>query len=74
LADADSNSKLGQSINGKVALLQKRTTTIWESEPNLAGVADGMARKMDRCAAIGNGQVPAVVALAWRTLIGNERT
>jgi hypothetical protein len=29
---------------------------------------DGMAGKLDRVEATGNGQVPAVVKLAWETL------
>jgi hypothetical protein len=33
---------------------------------------DGMADWVDRLAAIGNGQVPAVVRLAWNTLTGAE--
>jgi len=32
-------------------------------------LADGVAHRVDRLAAIEDGQVPAVVALAWRTLI-----
>ena len=32
------------------------------------GKANGMAGDVDRIAAIGNGQVPAVVRLAWKTL------
>ena len=39
-----------------------------ESE-RLRGI-DGMAEWVDRVEAIGNGQVPAVVALAWNMLIG----
>lgn len=35
-------------------------------------VDDGLAHRMDRIRATGNGQVPAVAALAWRTL-GVER-
>lgn len=31
---------------------------------------DDVAYRMDRLEALGNGQVPSVVALAWRTLIG----
>lgn len=38
------------------------------SEPIVCGNTDGMAPLMDRIAALGNGQVPAVVRLAWHTL------
>lgn len=37
-------------------------------EPEMDRVADGLANGMDRLAAIGNGQVPAVVKLAWEML------
>jgi DNA (cytosine-5)-methyltransferase 1 len=37
-------------------------------EPVVRGVADGLAAGMDRLRACGNGVVPAVAALAWRTL------
>lgn len=43
----------------------------WESEPGVGRVVHGLANRVDRLAAIGNGQVPAVVALAWRLL--NDR-
>jgi DNA (cytosine-5)-methyltransferase 1 len=42
----------------------------WAVEPALGRVADGVAHRVDRLAAIGNGQVPAVAALAWRLLSG----
>jgi DNA (cytosine-5)-methyltransferase 1 len=42
----------------------------WGTEPALGRVAHGVAHRVDRLAAIGNGQVPAVAALAWRTLGG----
>jgi DNA (cytosine-5)-methyltransferase 1 len=42
--------------------------TWWESEPRLGRVAHGVARRVDRLKAIGNGQVPQVAALAWRIL------
>jgi len=42
---------------------------LWESEPRLDRVADGVASGVDRrLARIGNGQVPAVVAAAWNLL------
>ena len=41
----------------------------WEIEPPLDRVADGMADRVDRLKAIGNGQVPLCAATAWRILI-----
>ena len=40
----------------------------WKAEPDVGRVVDGVANAMDRLAAIGNGQVPAVARLAWETL------
>ncbi|MHC4575610.1 MAG: DNA cytosine methyltransferase [Planctomycetota bacterium] len=39
-----------------------------EFEPTVGRVADGVAHRVDRLKAIGNGQVPAVAALAWEIL------
>ena len=40
----------------------------WQAEPNVGRVADGVAARVDRLKAIGNGQVPAVAATAWKLL------
>jgi DNA (cytosine-5)-methyltransferase 1 len=40
----------------------------WRSEPDVGRVADGVAARVDRLKAIGNGQVPAVAAAAWNYL------
>src|SRR5690606_24677966 len=40
----------------------------WQFEPDLGRVAHGVAARVDRLKAIGNGQVPQAAALAWRTL------
>ena len=40
----------------------------WGTEPNVGRVAHGVAARVDRLRCIGNGQVPAVAALAFRTL------
>jgi DNA (cytosine-5)-methyltransferase 1 len=40
----------------------------WDTEPRLGRVADGVAHRMDRLKAIGNGQVPAVVVEAWERM------
>jgi DNA (cytosine-5)-methyltransferase 1 len=43
-------------------------TSWWESEPDVDRVADGVAYRVDRLKAIGNGQVPAVAAAAFSIL------
>jgi len=40
----------------------------WPTEPDVGRVAHGLAHRMDRLRAIGNGQVPRVVATAWEIL------
>ncbi len=40
----------------------------WRTEPDLGRVAHGVAARVDRLRCIGNGQVPAVVRLAWSLL------
>ena len=44
----------------------------WEIEPELGRMADGVANRVDRLKAIGNGQVPAVAAAAWNLLTGES--
>lgn len=39
--------------------------------PGITGMADGVANRVDRLRAIGNGQVPRVAAAAWRILTHN---
>jgi DNA (cytosine-5)-methyltransferase 1 len=40
----------------------------WQTEPSVGRVANGMADRVDRLKAIGNGQVPLCAATAWRLL------
>jgi DNA (cytosine-5)-methyltransferase 1 len=40
----------------------------WATEPDVGRVADGVAARVDRLKAIGNGQVPLCAATAWRLL------
>ena len=40
----------------------------WAVEPRVGRVADGVAARVDRLKAIGNGQVPKVAATAWKLL------
>ncbi len=53
-------------------LTQGEDGTLRYIQPGLCGVAYGVAHRVDRLKAIGNGQVPAVAALAWRLLGGPQ--
>jgi len=44
----------------------------WSTEPDVGRVANGVASRVDRLKAIGNGQVPHVAALAWQILSENN--
>lgn len=47
---------------------QPRSTGWWRAMPPIPRMADGLASGVDSNRAIGNGQVPAVVGLAWKIL------
>ena len=57
--------KLGKGANARASF--------WSIEPDVGRVADGVAARVDRLKAIGNGQVPAVAATAFRLLGQNIR-
>ena len=45
----------------------------WTAEPDVGRVAHGVAHRVDRLKALGNGQVPRCAATAWRMLTGGMR-
>jgi DNA (cytosine-5)-methyltransferase 1 len=45
-----------------------KCTGWWQSKPGVGRVANGVAYRVDRLKAIGNGQVPQCAAEAWRIL------
>ena len=45
-----------------------REPNFWATEPNVGRVVNGMASRVDRIKALGNGQVPLCAATAWRIL------
>ena len=58
------------TLNGEMASTRTLPTCTWW-EPDMAGAVgmdDGVAHRMDRLKALGNGQVPAVVRAAWELL------
>jgi len=70
VAHADSDSQPSKPINGEVAALQGNARLDWwkECPAEVVGVDDGVAHRVDRLKALGNGQVPPVVRAAWELL------
>ena len=57
------------SINNFTNLYTKSANSEWwQIEPKLDRVVDGVAARVDRLKAIGNGQVPLCAATAWELL------
>jgi DNA (cytosine-5)-methyltransferase 1 len=70
LADADSAQCKGDERPERVAAEHADISSAgwWTTEPDMGRVAHGVAARVDRLKAIGNGQVPSVAALAWMLL------
>ncbi len=58
----------GQPSNDGAQLQAIEQADWWQSEPDVGRVANGVAARVDRLKAIGNGQVPLCAATAWRLL------
>jgi len=54
--------------------LSAERCTWWTTEPDVGRVAHRVAARVDRLKCIGNGQVPAVAALAWEILTQEDNT
>ena len=75
MADADSAQRQGNKCTerGEAQRTNACKPSWWDVEPDVGRVADGVAARVDRLKAIGNGQVPAVAATAFRLLSQNIR-
>ncbi len=71
LAYTDNPRKLLRGVNAEVELLPELQTSVWESYAGESRVFDGLAHRMDRLKASGNGQVPAVAVAALIQIIGD---
>lgn len=66
LAYADDKSELLRGINAEMASGAFLSHRLWEAKPGDSRMADGMAGRVERYKATGNGQVPIVaVAALW---------
>jgi DNA (cytosine-5)-methyltransferase 1 len=70
-AYADRYGELQRPVDAEVAYLSRLCEGVWATEPGGARVDDGLADRLDRLEASGNGQVAIVAATAYRLLIAN---
>ena len=68
LAYTNDKSELLRGFNAKMAGVSKLSHGIWQGDARSARVPDGMAHRMERLKATGNGQVPVVAINALRIL------
>ena len=61
-----------ESLDGGDRRSRRSGASWWTTEPGLGRLVDGMAHRNERLRALGNGQVPLVVASAWRILMGEQ--
>lgn len=67
VAHSDDSEQPKLPVNAQMAGLQAAANALWFHPPAdlILGMDDGMAHRVDRLKAIGNGQVPVVAASAW---------
>lgn len=68
LAYSNNYGELRSTINAEAFMLPELCNSFWESNPLEHGMVDGMAYRVERNRASGNGQVPLVAASAFVTL------
>jgi DNA (cytosine-5)-methyltransferase 1 len=68
LAYSDMRSQLRKRNDAKAPLLPLLRSGFWSTYTDESRMVDGMADRMDRIKATGNGQVPIVAATAWKAL------
>jgi DNA (cytosine-5)-methyltransferase 1 len=80
VSDSSSEGLQGCSKNGEAHYKVWKNSELWsatakcgwwEFEPDVGRVANGVAARVDRLKALGNGQVPLCAATAWKLL--NDR-
>ena len=71
LAYANDKSKLLRGIDAKMAFGSLICHRVWASNPTESGMAHGMAYRVERFKAIGNGQVPIVAVCALLALLAD---
>jgi DNA (cytosine-5)-methyltransferase 1 len=70
LAYADDKGELLRGINAEMAIRQGVHQGVWASFPRDPRMDDGVANRVERYTATGNGQVPCVAVAALLSLVG----
>jgi DNA (cytosine-5)-methyltransferase 1 len=65
LAHADMHGELREPINAEARVRSRIRPRVWEAYPDEPRMAPGLAHRMERLRATGNGQSPAVAAIAF---------
>jgi DNA (cytosine-5)-methyltransferase 1 len=67
-AYTDNDGELLRAFNAKTRWMPELGQSVWKDYPESLRMDDGMANRMERLKAIGNGQVPLCAATAWQVL------
>jgi len=67
-AYADDESELSGAINAEMAGMPEFHRGVWLYLPDDSRAPDGVADRMERLEATGDGQIPVVAAAAWRLM------
>lgn len=67
-AHADRHSELLGTVDAEMGVLSGICPRVWEAYAGSVRVPDGLAGRVDRLEAAGNGQVAIVAAAAWRLM------
>ena len=65
LAHTYNYGELCSTFNAEAQVVQELRNRVWETYPGELRVPNGVAFRLDRLKALGNGQVPLVAASAW---------
>lgn len=69
VARTDASSQPQRSVDDQAPSMREVADALpWPDPPTSMGVVNGMASRMDRLRALGNGQVPRLAAVAFSTL------